>query len=53
MTILKFTGIVPWSKAVKQFEGRDDPYTNNFRHMDNSLYVIETGGLHMLKWGDN
>jgi len=33
-------GIVPWTEAVKQFEGRDDPCTNNFRHMDNSLYVI-------------
>lgn len=46
-------GIVPWTEAVKQFEGRDDPCTNNFRHMDNSLYLIETGGLRLLMWGDN
>ena len=46
-------GIVDWIQAVKQFEGRDDPCTNNFRHMDNNLYLIETGGLRLLMWGDN
>lgn len=46
-------GLVPWTEAVKQFEGRDDPCTNNFRHMDNTLYVIETGGMKLLMWGDN
>ena len=47
-------GIVAWTDAVKQFEGRDQicPPTN-FRHMDNSLYLIETGGLRLLMWGDN
>ena len=47
-------GIVPWTEAVKQFEGRDDPCPpTNFRHMDNNLYLIETGGLRLLMWGDN
>ena len=47
-------GIVTWTDAVKQFEGRDEicPPTN-FRHLDNSLYVIETGGMRLLMWGDN
>ena len=47
-------GTVTWTEAVKQFEGRDDPCPpTNFRHMDNSLYVIETCGMKLLMWGDN
>lgn len=46
-------GLIPWTEAVKQFEGRDDPCTNNFRHMDNTMYIIETGGMKLLMWGDN
>ena len=47
-------GTVIWTEAVKQFEGRDDPCPpTNFRHMDNSLYIIETGGMRLLMWGDN
>ena len=47
-------GTVAWTEAVKQFEGRDDPCPpTNMRHMDNSLYLIETGGLRLLMWGDN
>ncbi len=47
-------GIIPWTDAVKQFEGRDDPCPpTNMRHLDNNLYIIETGGLRLLMWGDN
>lgn len=47
-------GIVPWTDAVKQFEGREEICPPaNFRHMDNSLYIIETGGMKFLMWGDN
>ena len=46
-------GLIPWTEAVKQFEGREDPCTDNYRHMDNTIYVIETGGLRLLMWGDN
>lgn len=47
-------GTVVWTDAVKQFEGRDDPCPpTNFRHFDNSLYLIETGGMRLLMWGDN
>ena len=47
-------GIVAWTDAVKQFEGRDNvcPPTNA-RHFDNNIYIIETGGLRLLMWGDN
>lgn len=46
-------GLIPWTEAVKQFEGREDPCTDNFRHMDNTMYLIETGGMRLLMWGDN
>jgi len=47
-------GIVPWTEAVKQFEGREKICApGNARHMDNTLYVIETGGMKFLMWGDN
>lgn len=47
-------GKVKWTDAVKQFEGRDDICApTNARHMDNTIYIIETGGLRFLMWGDN
>ena len=47
-------GMVPWTEAVKQFEGREEICApTNARHMDNTLYVIETGGMKFLMWGDN
>ena len=47
-------GIIPWTDAVRQFEGRENicPPTNA-RHLDNNVYVIETGGMKFLMWGDN
>lgn len=47
-------GLIPWTDAVKQFEGREQicPPTN-YRHLDNSMYLIETGGMRLLMWGDN
>ena len=47
-------GTVAWTEAVKQFEGRENICPpGNYRHLDNSLYLIETGGLRLLMWGDN
>ncbi len=48
------SGSVNWTEAVKQFEGRENicPPTNA-RHFDNTMFVIETGGLKLLMWGDN
>ena len=50
-------GLIPWTDAVKQFEGREvicggNPPVNA-RHLDNSMYLIETGGMKFLMWGDN
>ena len=47
-------GIIAWTDAVKQFEGRKNvcPPTNA-RHFDNNMYIIETGGMKFLMWGDN
>lgn len=47
-------GTVAWTEAVKQFEGRENvcPPTNA-RHFDNTMFVIETGGMKFLMWGDN
>ena len=50
-------GLIPWTDAVKQFEGREvicggNPDIN-YRHLDNSMYLIETGGMKFLMWGDN
>jgi len=47
-------GLIPWTEAVKQFEGREEICApDNARHMDNTLFVIETGGMKFLMWGDN
>lgn len=47
-------GIIAWTDAVRQLEGRENicPPTNS-RHMDNNIYLIETGGMKFLMWGDN
>ena len=47
-------GTVAWTEAVKQFENRENicPPTNA-RHFDNTIYLIETGDLRLLMWGDN
>lgn len=60
---LKITGIAdkhacvapgwyPWTDALKEF-GVDACPPNNPGHMDMVTYVIETGGIRTLIWGDN
>ena len=45
-------GWYKWINAVK--ESGQDPYPpNNPGHLDNVSYVVETGGLRILIWGDN
>lgn len=47
-------GVVKWTEAVKQFEGRTNPCPpDNYRHFDNSIFLIETGGMKLVMWGDN
>ncbi len=45
-------GWYKWINAVK--ESGADPYPpNNPGHLDNVSYVVETGGVRILIWGDN
>jgi L-ascorbate metabolism protein UlaG (beta-lactamase superfamily) len=45
-------GSYKWINAVKEFGG--DPYPpNNPGHLDMVTYVVETGGMRILIWGDN
>lgn len=45
-------GWYPWTNALAEF-GVDACPPNNVGHMDNVMYVIETGGIRTLLWGDN
>ena len=46
-------GDIPYRKLVKFFIDQDPCPPNESLQWDNSLYVIETGGLRILHWGDN
>jgi L-ascorbate metabolism protein UlaG (beta-lactamase superfamily) len=46
-------GDVPYRAAVKAMIDQDPCPPNETLQWDNSLYVIETGGLRILHWGDN
>ncbi|NJM28801.1 MAG: Zn-dependent hydrolase [Rhizobiales bacterium] len=45
-------GWYPWTNAIKEFGGDPCP-PNNPGHMDMVTYVVETGGIRILIWGDN
>ena len=45
-------GWYPWTNALKEFGVEACP-PNNPGHMDMVTYVIETGGIRTLIWGDN
>lgn len=46
-------GKIPYRALVKQLIHEDPCPPNEGMQWDNSLYVIETGGLRILHWGDN
>ncbi|MEQ8493919.1 MAG: MBL fold metallo-hydrolase [Gammaproteobacteria bacterium] len=46
-------GTVPYRDLVKHFIDQDPCPPNETLQWNNSLYVIETGGLRILHWGDN
>jgi len=46
-------GEIPYRALVKAFIDQDPCPPNETLQWDNSLYVIETGGLRILHWGDN
>jgi L-ascorbate metabolism protein UlaG (beta-lactamase superfamily) len=45
-------GWYKWTNAIKEF-GQDPCPPNNPGHMDMVSYVVETGGIRILIWGDN
>ncbi len=45
-------GWYPWTNALKEF-GVDACPPNNPGHMDMVTYLVETGGIRTLIWGDN
>ncbi|QPC43083.1 MBL fold metallo-hydrolase [Kaustia mangrovi] len=45
-------GWYPWTDALKEF-GVDACPPNNPGHMDMVTYLVETGGIRTLIWGDN
>lgn len=45
-------GWYPWTNALAEFGVEACP-PNNIGHMDMVVYVIETGGIRTLIWGDN
>ncbi|MEM8793280.1 MAG: MBL fold metallo-hydrolase [Pseudomonadota bacterium] len=45
-------GWYPWTNALAEFGAEACP-PNNVGHMDMVTYVIETGGIRTLIWGDN
>ena len=51
--VCRAEGTVRWTEAVKQFGGQEPCPPNNLRHLDNTMYLIETGGMRLLMWGDN
>ncbi len=45
-------GWYPWTNALKEFGVEACP-PNNVGHMDMVVYLVETGGVRTLIWGDN
>ena len=45
-------GWYAWTNAIKEFGAEPCP-PNNPGHMDMSMYLVETGGLRIVMWGDN
>lgn len=45
-------GWYPWTNALEEFGVEACP-PNNVGHMDMVVYVVETGGVRTLIWGDN
>lgn len=50
--VCRAPGWYPWTNALAEFGAVACP-PNNVGHMDNVTYLVETGGLRILIWGDN
>lgn len=44
---------VDWAGLTRKLTPLETLPPNNWRSFDNTIYVIETGGLRILHWGDN
>ncbi len=45
-------GWYKWTDAMPEF-GQPQCPPENFHHLDNNIYLLETGGLRIAVWGDN
>ena len=45
-------GWYKWTDAMPEF-GQPQCPPDNFHHLDNNIYRVETGGLNIAVWGDN
>lgn len=45
-------GWYKWTDAMPEF-GQPACPPDNYHHLDNNIYLVETGGMRMAVWGDN
>jgi len=45
-------GWYEWTNAMAEF-GQPQCPPDNYHHLDNNIYLLETGGLRIVVWGDN
>jgi L-ascorbate metabolism protein UlaG (beta-lactamase superfamily) len=45
-------GWYAWTNAMPEF-GQPQCPPDNYHHLDNNIYVVETGGMRIAVWGDN
>ena len=45
-------GWYEWTNAMPEF-GQPQCPPDNYHHLDNNIYLLETGGLRIVVWGDN
>jgi len=45
-------GWYKWTNAMPEF-GQPQCPPDNYHHLDNNIYVVETGGMRIAIWGDN
>ena len=45
-------GWYKWTDAMPEF-GQPQCPPDNYHHLDNNIYLLETGGLRIVVWGDN
>jgi L-ascorbate metabolism protein UlaG (beta-lactamase superfamily) len=45
-------GWYKWTDAMSEF-GQPQCPPDNYHHLDNNIYLLETGGMRIVVWGDN